>query len=370
MLTTIILFVFILGLLVLVHELGHFLIARRSGVGVEEFGFGFPPRLFGIKKGETLYSINLIPLGGFVRLKGVPGDTKNPDDVKAKDSYARRPYWVKSLILSGGVLMNLALAWVLLTVGFTMGLPTSVDETNIDRAENVSVQVGQVLPESPAEHGGLRVGDVIVAIDGMAIEEADDVRTYNQNQAAESVSVTVKRGEEEFTQSISLETIEGEEKILGVVLVKTGIVKYPWYQSIWLGLKQTFTLLVVIILAFGGLLRELLFNGTVSAEVAGPVGIAVLTGHVAELGFIYLLQFTAILSINLAIINFFPFPALDGGRFLFATIEKIRGKAVSPRVETIIHNMGFTLLILLVLLITIRDITKIFEPLRNLFTSL
>lgn len=368
MATTIILFVVILGLLVLVHELGHFLIARKSGVAVEEFGFGFPPRLFGIKKGETLYSLNLIPLGGFVRLKGVPGDTKNPKDVKAKDGYATKPYWKKSLILSGGVLMNLALAWVLLSIGFTIGLPTSVDESNIERATDVHIQIGQILPDSPAEQAGLRIGDMIVEIDGNTVTETDDVRDYNLEQASESVELTLLRGDEEFTSQINLTTIEEEEKILGVVLVKSGIVSYPWYQSIWLGFKQTFTLLAVIIVAFAGLLRDLFFNGTVSGEIAGPVGIAVLTGHVAELGFIYLLQFTAILSINLAILNFFPFPALDGGRFLFATIEKIRGKAVSPKVEAIIHNLGFTLLILLILLITLRDISKIFEPLRNLFS--
>jgi regulator of sigma E protease len=369
MLLTIVIFVLVLGLVVIVHELGHFIAAKRAGLTVDEFGIGFPPKLWSFKRGKTEYSINLIPIGGFVRIKGVVGDEKDEKRYKDKDSFTSKPFWIKSIILSAGVLMNLVLAWFLLGIGYTVGLPTAIDETNEAQASNVHVQIIQTVQESAAEQSGLHIGDMILAVNGQDVTDVEQVREFNLAAPSDQVQFEIKRGKEIFTQEINLATMDGEERLLGVVLAKTGIIKYPWYESIWLGLKQTVILVGVICVAFYRLLADLIVTGTVAPEIAGPVGIAVVTGQVAELGFIYLLQFTAVLSINLAILNFFPFPALDGGRLIFAVVEKFRGKPVSRRVEAIIHNIGFTLLILVLLLVTIRDISKIFDPIRRLFIN-
>ncbi len=364
---TIVVFVVILGLLIFVHELGHFLAAKLLGVRVEEFGFGFPPRIFGIKKGETDYTLNWIPIGGFVKMTG-QSDFEVEDQEKIKDdekSFLKKKPWKRAIILSAGVGMNFALAAILLSIGFMIGLPSSVDQ-DLPAGAKISDEQIQILvsqEDSPAKEAGLDSGDAILKIDEMVPKSVEDVQNYVAEHKGEEISIEIKRGEEIFSENLTLRAEYPEDDgPMGISLAETAKVSYPWYQAIWEGIKATGRLTVQIVIAFGKLIGAMISSGQVSGEVAGPVGIAVLTGQVTQLGFAYILNFTALLSINLAIINILPFPALDGGHLLFLGIEKIRGKKSSKqaKIENIIHLVGFALLIALIVAITYRDVVKYF----------
>lgn len=355
-LVTLIIFIAVLAVLILVHELGHFLLARWFGIAVEEFGIGFPPSLAKFKKGKTIYSINWLPLGGFVKIKGEQGE-----HAEEPDSFAHKKIWQRSLVISAGVIMNVFLTMILLSVGFMIGAPQILTDELSPRAKisNNQIQIINVLPETPAQQAGLAIGDVVFSVDGQNFNNLDDFQNYLAGKKEAAVKLTVKRGQEEISQEITREVlVEGETPLLGVELVQTGLVAYPWYEAIWIGSKSTVFLGKEIIVAFYSLIKNLIVHQEVAVELAGPVGIAVMTGEVARMGFIYLLQFLALLSLNLAIINFLPFPALDGGRFLFLIIEKFRGKAANQKLETMIHNIGFVLLIMLILAVTYRDVMK------------
>lgn len=356
---TIIIFIIVLSVLVLAHEFGHFIVARKRGVKVEEFGIGFPPRLWKIKRGETVYSINWIPLGGFVKLKGEGGEDK--DDI---DSFAHKRIWERALIISAGVIMNIILAAVLLGVGFIFGIPQAINEDlpALARVSELSVIVVEVLDNSPAKEADLQLGDAITAIGGQEIFKVDQLKSYVSSREGEEIIFNIKRGEEELERLILPVKLEEEGIVgIGVGLIDSGKVSYPWYAAFWQGLVTTLFLTKEIIVAFYYLFKNLIFGQGLMVEAAGPVGIAVMTGKMAKLGIIRLLQFISILSINLAILNFLPFPALDGGRFLFLIIEKLRGKPVDQRIENIVHNLGFILLMALVVLVTYRDILNVFN---------
>lgn len=367
MLLTIIVFVFILGLLVFVHELGHFVAARKNGVKVEEFGFGFPPRMFGVKRGETIYSLNWIPLGGFVKIKGETGEHKED-----KDSFANKKIWRRAVILASGVLMNFVLAAVILSVGFMIGLPQVVDgEDGHAIVRDAKVQIVQVLENTPAAEAGLLPGDVILSIDGQKIEDVTVMQDYLGGKIDTPVKIVLERDgqqlEKELKPVFLTETGRGG---VGVGLLKSGIVSYRWYLAIWKGAENTAFFTKEVVVAFYELIKNLIVTQKVSVDLSGPVGIAVLTGQVARMGFIYLLQFTALLSINLAVINFLPFPALDGGRILFLVIEKIRRRPVSQKIENTVHNIGFALLMILVILVTYRDVIKFSDKFTGLWNKI
>ncbi len=373
MFLTILIFILILGILVFVHEFGHFVSARKMGVKVEEFGLGLPPRLFGIKKGETIYSLNLLPLGGFCKIKGESGEC-----VEDKDSFAHKKIWQRFIILTSGIAMNFLLAIFLLSIGFLIGLPQVLDD--LPQGAKISdpkIQLISILKESPAEKAGLRIGDTILSIDDQEFKEIKETQEYIAKKSGQTLRIKLKRGKDIFEREIipdfsikDKETEEEKRGIIGVGLVKTGIVSYSWYKSFWYGLVITFSLVAQIILAIGLLIRDLILRQPLSIDVAGPVGIAVITGQVVQLGFIYILQFTALLSINLATINFFPFPALDGGRVIALGIEKIRRKPNNPKIENFIHNIGFVFLLTLIILITFRDISRLGEKISELIGRL
>jgi regulator of sigma E protease len=354
MLLTIVVFVLILGLLVFVHEFGHFIIAKRQGVKVDEFGFGFPPRIFGIKRGETTYSLNLIPIGGFVKILGEQGEeAANPR------SFAAKSPGVRARIISMGVIMNFLLAIILLTIGFKVGLPVAISDDEEEGLRDIKIQIMAAGQDTPAEDQDLRVWDEIISIDSKKFSKVDQIQAYTKEKAGLEIILTIKRGNEILEKKIvpRANPPEGQGP-LGIGLTKTGIVSYPLHLALWMGCKTTFSMIVVIFVAFLNIIKELVITGKTTAEVSGPVGIAVMTGQIAKMGWIYVLNFTALLSINLGIINILPFPALDGGRLLFLVIEKIRGKKVSPKVENLIHTIGFVLLMLLIILVTFKDITK------------
>ncbi len=357
--TTLIIFILVLGILILTHEWGHFIAARKSGLTVEEFGFGFPPRIFSIKRGETLYSINLLPLGGFVKILGEDGtDFDNPK------SFSSKPIGIRSLITVSGVFMNFLLAALLLIMGFYIGLPQIIDKDNEVLAKNVKIQIIAVSSNSPAEKAGIKMGDVIKYVKSgnknVAINEISILQENINDRKGKEISIVVQRGKEIFEINAvpRINTPEGEGA-LGIALAKTGIISYPWYKSFWLGIKSAFIISWEIIKGFGSLLKNLITSGTIPRDISGPVGIAVLTNQAAALGFIYLLQLVAIISLNLAVLNLIPFPALDGGRLLFLGIEKIKGSKVNPKIENAIHSVGIVLLLALVILITYKDILKL-----------
>ena len=398
MFTTIVIFIIVLSILIFAHELGHFMTARKFGVKAEEFGFGFPPRFGGIYKttagkwrfvfgnkdvqdaADTVYSINWLPLGGFVKIKGEQGDNKQ--DV---DSFSNQKIWKRIVILTAGVVMNLVIAAVFLSIGFIIGLPQALDGVDVNaKISERNIQVMQVMDNSPAKEAGLQMGDVVVSVNGQKFGSYNELQLFTADKEGVELAYLIKRGDEELnlnitphilentdgadlpvvlenTNEVGLPAVASAKAGIGIAIAETGIISYPWYQAIWEGIKATVLMTWFILVAFVALIKGLILGQGVGAEIAGPIGIAVFTGQVARLGFVYILQFTALLSINLAIINYLPFPALDGGRVLFLLIEKVRGKAAPEKVEAIVHNTGFVLLMILVLVVTYRDIVKFFS---------
>lgn len=377
MIVTILIFILVLSLLVFVHELGHFVSAKKLGVKSDEFGFGFPPRLFGIYKDttgkwkrvwgnkkvedniSTIYSINIIPLGGFVKIKGQDGEEKQDSD-----SFSSKKTWKRATILSAGVMMNIVLAAVLISICLMIGFPQAIDKNNLPKSIKISdekIQVTQVLSNYPASEAGIKPADVILKINNVAVENESDVQKLIAETTGDKIVLLISRNNEEREVSITPKIEEGNKKMIGIGFSQTAIVKYPWYQAIWEGIKMTGYLLWAIIVALYELIRNLIIGQAVDAQVAGPIGIADLTGQMARMGLVYLIQFTALLSLNLAVINILPFPALDGGRLLFLLIEKIKGKPVKQEVEAIFHNLGFVLLMALVAWVTLKDIIKLFN---------
>ncbi|MEK7546184.1 MAG: RIP metalloprotease RseP [Patescibacteria group bacterium] len=364
---TVLLFIVVLAVLVLVHELGHYLAARYFGIDVEEFGIGFPPRAWSVKKGKTIWSVNWIPLGGFVRIKG-----EDDPSATGPGNFAHKPAYQRAIVICAGVFMNLVLSSLLFAVGFTVGLPQIAEGLPASaRVRDPRVQIIEVLPESPAAEAGFAPGDVILKIEGEALGRVEDIQA-RVNAAEGSVDVELKRGKEILTKELvpKLDEESGR-KIMGVALVESAIVSYPWYHAIGKGIYATGFYVKEIVLSLADLIKGLFVGQKPGVEFSGPVGIAVLTGQAAKLGLTYLMQFAALLSVNLAVINILPIPALDGGRLLFIIIEKFRGRSVRPIVEAVTHRIAFFLLLGLVVLVTIKDLTRyreqIFEALKGLF---
>lgn len=345
-------FIVVVGILVLVHELGHFFAARWAGVAVEEFGFGFPPRLFAKKGKKTLISVNWIPLGGFVKIKGIAGDDPSIEvHQTATDSFANQSYTKRFLILFAGILMNMLFSWVLLTGVYTLGFSESVNGQALETGiADGTVSINLVLEGSPAETSGIQTGDQILSIDG---QNVSSIRTAQSAISAntEATQITVRRNDQTLTLRVPVVSI-GEVHGIGVGLA----VKYPTWVSLWLGLRESFKLLGLIFVGLAALVKGIFVDGQVSEGVVGPVGIAVISGQAVQLGVVYVLYFAALLSANLAIFNLLPLPALDGGRLLFLLIERVQGKPVNHKTEAIVHGIGFACLLLLAALITLRDV--------------
>mgnify|MGYP002633837405 CR=1 FL=1 len=352
--STILIFLIVLSLLVFVHELGHFAVAKWSGMRVDEFGFGFPPKLFGFKRGETEYTINLIPLGGFVKIHGESGDDR--DDPR---SFASKSKWRRFLVLIAGVTMNVLFAWALLSVGFMMGLPAGIDGEELKGAtiEDVHVEVLYVLPDSPADEAGIKLGDRFLVIDGVSVLDSDQARErIGMADAGQDVEFVIERGGASETLTIAPQVIEDDLVAIGTHLATVGRVSYNPIMSVWHGAEATAALTVATFVGFKDLIVGLVIGNGVASGISGPVGIAVITGEIADLGFVYLLHFAALLSVNLAILNIIPFPALDGGRILFLGIEAVRRKPATAKIEGMVHGIGFLMLMILVVLVTYKDI--------------
>lgn len=358
MLITIVAFILILSVLVLVHELGHYLVAKLFKIKVEEFGFGFPPRVFGKKIGETVYSINLLPIGGFVKLYGeddAGGGSinikKSPEEKSDLDrAFYARPLWQRISVVVAGVIMNFLLAVVLISTLFaTSGVAVPTD----------NVLVNDVQSGSPAESAGILVDDEITAVNGREVNTSEEFIKIVDESAGEEISLSILRGEDDINLTLTprVDVPEGEGPI-GVVISSVQIKKYSWLEAPFYGTLEAVNFSRLIVVGLGTLVVDLFTTGQAEG-VAGPVGVAQLTGVVVENGIVATLWFVSLLSLNLAVLNILPIPALDGGRFFFQLIELLTRKKVSPKYEGYAHAAGLIVLLSLMVLITVFDVGRI-----------
>lgn len=365
MILAILLVVLIFGLLVFVHELGHFVAAKRSGVEVEEFGFGFPPRAIGKKVGKTIYSINWLPLGGFVRMKGEDGA-----DV-SKGSFGAAPFRKKFKILTAGVLMNALMAWVILLIlcyfGMPAGIARGLSDSSVARESAARVLVLGVSAQSPAAKAGIKVGESIVSINGQMLANEQDLIAATKLLAGSKVTMVVKN-EAGVTRVVDVQLRDAEvgknSGYLGVSPFETHNLSYG-RRSPLVATQMTWNLLWGTLKGFAMGIAGLLHiggkaTGEAAATVTGPVGIVVLLNNVLRLGWSYVLFFVASISASLAVINILPIPALDGGRTFLLLTQRLSGKTITPEREALVHTIGFVVLIGLMIIITVLDVQRIF----------
>ena len=344
MLITIGAFLGVLVVIILAHEIGHFVSAKASGVRVEEFGIGFPPRLVSVKRGETRYSLNAVPLGGFVKMAG-------EEDPKVLGSLASKKTGIRLLVLGAGSLMNFLLPLLLFSIAFMV-------PHNIVYGQ---VMVEEVAVGSPAAAAGIEAGDMFLEINDKPINNIGDVHRNIQLNLGRQVSILVEHGDSttEEVQVVPRWQPPQDEGATGVAvrLLSPTLVKqhYPFWQAIPMSVLEC---IETFVLFKNGIISMII--GTAPAVVTGPVGIAQITGEFARAGFSPLMEFAAFLSINLGIINILPLPALDGGHIAFVLLEWVRrGKRIPPRVEGWIHLAGFAMLIAFLMAITYQDILRI-----------
>jgi regulator of sigma E protease len=354
MLISVLVFLLVLSILVLVHELGHFLVAKRAGIGVEEFGFGLPPRLFGKKIGETVYSINMLPFGGFVRLCGEEGEgITDPNR-----AFLYKSKKVRALVVTAGVIMNCILAITAFAIVYSFsGIPRDIGKLKV-----VDVSAG-----SPAQAAGMVVGDVIAKVGKDPITSTDDFANKVASQKGKNTTFEILRNVGDQTATLKIQAIprlsppEGEGPI-GVTITTMEIYYPPVWQrpfyGIYFGFKEGIFWGETVIAGLWGIVTSV-FKGQVLEGVSGPVGIFAVTAEAAKSGILTLINFIGILSVNLAILNIIPFPALDGGRLLFIGIESVIGRKIIPKVEATIHTVGMIILLVLLLAITIGDIKRL-----------
>jgi len=357
MITTII-FIIVLAVLIFVHELGHFLVARAFGIRVDAFALGFGPKLFSFKKGETLYSLNLIPFGGYVKIFG-----ENPDDesIKGPDSarsFVHKAKWKQICVLSAGVVFNFVFAWIIISTAFFSGVPTSVESypEYASQMKDEHIAITYIEPKSPAEKVGLKAGDEIVGFSNL-----EEIQNAINTSGDKGIALTYKRfGIEDTKNIIAKEGIVPGKYAVGIAMDKVATLELPIHLSIYEAGRLTLHMMKLVTVGIYDLIYGI-FDGTSKlSSVTGPIGIAGLVGDAAQLGFTYLLMFTAIISVNLGILNLVPFPALDGGRILFVMIETIIRRPIKPIVANAVNSVGFALLILLMIVVTYRDIAKLF----------
>lgn len=336
---TIIYAIIMFCLLIFIHELGHFMAAKACGVKVNEFALGMGPALFKKQKGETLYALRAIPIGGYCAMEG---EDEESEDARA---FNKKPAWKKAIIVVAGATMNLLLCILLLII---IALYTG----------NVTTTIDQVTDGGPAARAGIQAGDQIVAIDQKPIEEWADI-IEGIGAAEGQVEVKVNRDGQELTLTSQLTKSDDgtDRQVIGIVPQR----EHSVLASITTGTVNTWNMTKLM----GKTIKQL-FTGEVSTkELTGPVGIVYTVNDTAQYGFVYLLYLTALISLNLAIVNMLPLPALDGGRLLFILVRKITGKAITDEMEGKIHFVGIMLLFALMIYVTWNDIVRFIVPIFN-----
>jgi len=375
MFLTVIIFILTLLILVVTHEFGHFIAARKFGVKVLEFGFGLPPRLLGKKIGDTLVSLNLLPIGGFVRLLGE--DEVDEKVLKEKDSFAFQPVWQRIGIVVFGVVMNFLLAIVLFSVvlgaqNFKEKVPLffPFEFIGVSQSDETVVIIGGVTSGSPAEEAGIKQGDQVVKINGVEINNDEQLVNLTREEAGKEIVLTLSDSadnQREVMVTPRVNPPEGEGP-LGIALgtIKIANLHYETFgQKAVSGITHSYNLASYSMAVLGQVISQSWQKQDlqpVSQSLSGPVGITQIAGAIVhtESPFIPYLNFMALLSLNLAIVNILPFPALDGGRLVFLLFEAVFRRKVKPEIEKFIHLAGMFLLIVLIVLITFSDIRKVF----------
>lgn len=357
-------FFLILVVLILVHEFGHFAAAKLFGIRVEEFAIGFPPRIARVRKGETEYTFNLLLVGGFVRIFGEKAGEGKGDP----RSFSDRSRWIQAAIVVAGIVMNLVFAWAALSAGYMIGLRTEVDAQNRPHVQDIRLAVEDVLPNSPAQKAGVMPGDLIASVktDGGELsatatpEEAQNFVGAHQNQP---LVIAVDRAGKKFTYfatpSAGVITDEPDRKALGIAFVDIGIERLNPIQALWQGGALTWQETHDTAVALWGFAGSILHGSANLGEVTGPVGIAKTGAGAVAQGWNTAIFFMALISINLALINIIPIPGLDGGRLLFIAIEGITRRPLNDRIANAITAVGFSLLILLMIVVTWHDIAAL-----------
>lgn len=365
-----------IAVLILVHEFGHFLAAKKFGVFVREFGFGLPPKFLWKKIGETIYSLNILPFGGFVRMAGEGEDEEKP--APKGRSFEDKNRFVQGFIISAGVLSNLVLAWFIISAGLMSGMPSAIDGQRLNNPPaDTELTILEVVPDSPADKAGFLSGDQILFLgkdsrklqpepsaDRKTFISPEEARAFiTESMPGEEISAIVKRGGENVTVFVRTEAgavVEGNSGI-GVALEAVGTLKLSLISSIAEGAKRTALLTVRV----GEGLAEFFYNavrGEASLKsVSGPVGIGKMVKEAGETGFKNLAMLVALLSIHLAVLNILPFPALDGGRLLMIVIEAVRRRPINRALANKINIIGFFLLIVLMIVVTYNDLLKLFK---------
>lgn len=334
--------IFVIGLLVLVHELGHFIVAKAVGMKVHEFALGFGPKLISKRYGDTLYSLRSVPLGGFNKIAGM-----DPDEEQDEYSFGSKPIWARMLVIVAGPLMNFALPVILFVIiALSAGIDTPSD----------TPLIGTVLPNRPAAHAGLLAGDRLIAVNGVQIESWKQFVSIIQKSARKQLILSYQRDNQRHDLAITPDfDVNGNRGIIGVAPLITTYHPGP-VEAVGISVKQVYFLLSNMVTTIGQMI-----SGKAPADLAGPLGVAQMAGQVALLGFLPLLQFAAILSINLGLINLLPVPVLDGGHIVTLAVEGIRRKPLSAKKQQAIQFIGFALLMLLLLLATFKDLTRLFS---------
>jgi regulator of sigma E protease len=355
-----IIFIVILSILIIVHEVGHFAVARFFGIRVDEFGLGYPPKakkLFSWR--GTDFTLNWLPFGGFVKIFGEDGVDQEEQNLSS-DSFVAKNRGIQASVLVAGVVMNFVFAWFLISLGFLVGMPSPATESF--PIENAQTTITAVLPNSPAQIAGLKPGDVVFSAnrDGVfAGETAGEVADFIATGEG-PMTFNILRGGETESINVSPEFSNDFGKpVIGVAMDEIGIAKLPIHQAVWQGLKTSIELTFYTAQALWTLISDALRGNPNLAGLAGPVGLVGIVGDASILGFAYLISLTALISINLVLVNLLPFPALDGGRLLFVLVESVSRKKIPPQVGNVLNNLGFLLLILLMVLVTIQDIRNI-----------
>ncbi len=357
-------FLFLIGILVFVHELGHFWVARRCGVRVEEFAFGLPPKIWSIKRGHTVYAINAIPFGGYVKMYG-QNDFAPVSSTQAPlnhEHFEAKSWWQKSLILCAGVFMNMLLAIILLTSGYLIGMQPLIPGSPIfeQALEKQGVAIYEIKKDSIAEKYAIPADTTITTVNGTAITSSEQFKTVLEEAKPKGITIELKNGDEIIVRTIPAMPADQTIGIAYADAIKINPVQLPIGQALYYGASDSITVLFDTFRGLGALVVQLFSKLEISQDVTGPIGIFRLTSEVSRVGIIPFMQLLALLSISLAAINIIPFPALDGGRLIFVLLEALIGKRFNKLLEGRIHLFGMALLLLFMVAITYKDIVRLF----------
>lgn len=333
----------IIAILILAHEWGHFLAARKIGIPVHEFSLGFGPKLISTSRNGVEYSLRIVPIGGFVRMAG-----EESEDLDHPDGFMRRSPLEKILVSFAGPFMNFVLAFLIFITAFAViGIPENTNEPII----------GKVISGKPAELAGLKPGDRILSVNGQQVQTWEEFARFTDANESRALQINIKRGEEVSILEVTPAKIDISGNIGIGVLNSVKYHRFGIVESVSMGVQKTFQMTVELLSYLG----HALTGGASMSDVAGPVGITRMVGEFASVGLVFLMIFAAFLSINLGIMNLLPIPALDGSKIVFALVEMVRRKPLEPEKEGFIHMIGFILLMVLMVVITYHDIVRWFK---------